>query len=159
MLIAKFYRFRIAKFCPKQEIIDVITQSKEAYEFWIIIRISSHRVNIALWKRTTNYFEIEITNFMIDTSYKFVINNPDMKIQICLVCDYRYYLTVTVCCRICLWQCHQNTVNLLYGHHPTWWRHQMEAFSALLGLCAGNSPVPVKSPHKGQWRGALMFFF
>ena len=23
----------------------------------------------------------------------------------------------------------------------TWWRHQMEAFSALLVLCAGNSPV------------------
>ena len=22
---------------------------------------------------------------------------------------------------------------------------------------AGNSPVPVNSPHKGQWRGALMF--
>ena len=39
----------------------------------------------------------------------------------------------------------------------TWWRHQMEAFSALLAICAGNSPVPVKSPHKGQWRGALMF--
>ena len=39
----------------------------------------------------------------------------------------------------------------------SWWRHQMETFSALLALCAGNSPVPVKSPHKGQWRGALMF--
>ena len=39
----------------------------------------------------------------------------------------------------------------------TWWRHQMEIFSALLALCAGNSPVPVNSPHKGQWRGALMF--
>ena len=39
----------------------------------------------------------------------------------------------------------------------TWWRHQMETFSALLALCAGNSPVPVKYPHKGQWRGALMF--
>ena len=37
-----------------------------------------------------------------------------------------------------------------------WWRHQMETFSALLALCAGNSPVPVNSPHKGQWRGALM---
>ena len=35
----------------------------------------------------------------------------------------------------------------------------METFSALLALCAGNSPVPVNSPHKGQWRGALMFFF
>ena len=44
-------------------------------------------------------------------------------------------------------------------HRPkkSWWRHQMETFSALLALCAGNSPVPVTSPHKGQWRGALMF--
>ena len=33
----------------------------------------------------------------------------------------------------------------------------MEIFSALLALCAWNSPVtPVNSPHKGQWRGALM---
>ena len=38
-----------------------------------------------------------------------------------------------------------------------WWRHQMETFAALLALCAGNSPVPVNSPHKGQWRGSLMF--
>ena len=38
-----------------------------------------------------------------------------------------------------------------------WWRHQMETFSALLAICAGNSPVPVNSPHKGQWRGAWMF--
>ena len=38
-----------------------------------------------------------------------------------------------------------------------WWRHQMETFSAWLALCAGNSPVPVNSPLKGQWRGALMF--
>ena len=37
----------------------------------------------------------------------------------------------------------------------SWWRHQMETFSALLAICAGNSPV--NSPHKGQWRGALMF--
>ena len=25
---------------------------------------------------------------------------------------------------------------------PSWWRHQMETFSALLVICAGNSPVP-----------------
>ena len=35
----------------------------------------------------------------------------------------------------------------------TWWRHQMETFSALLPYCAGNSPVP----RKRQWRGALMY--
>ena len=40
----------------------------------------------------------------------------------------------------------------------SWWRHEMETFSALLVLCAGNSPV-TNSPHKGQWRGALMFSF
>ena len=44
---------------------------------------------------------------------------------------------------------------MIAGH--SWWRHQMEIFSVLLALCAGNSPVPVNSPHIGQWRGALMF--
>ena len=39
----------------------------------------------------------------------------------------------------------------------SWWRHQMETFSALLAICVGNSPVPVNSPHKSQWHGALMF--
>ena len=38
------------------------------------------------------------------------------------------------------------------------WRHQMETFSTLLALYAGNSPLTlVNSPHKSQWRGALMF--
>ena len=44
--------------------------------------------------------------------------------------------------------------------HPSriavpWWHHQMETFSALLAICAGNSPV--NSAHKGQWHGDVMF--
>ena len=39
----------------------------------------------------------------------------------------------------------------------SWWRHQIETYSALLAICAGNSPVHGEFPHKGQWRGALMF--
>ena len=31
----------------------------------------------------------------------------------------------------------------------------METFSELLAICAGNSPI--NFPHKGQWRGTLMF--
>ena len=27
-----------------------------------------------------------------------------------------------------------------------WWRHQMETFSVLLAICAGNSPVPGEFP-------------
>ena len=62
-----------------------------------------------------------------------------------------------VCCRL-------NNENLCWHMdfcifcHPlkvAWWRHQMEPFSPLLAICAGNSPV--NSLHKGQWRGALMF--
>ena len=39
----------------------------------------------------------------------------------------------------------------------TWWRHQMETFSALLAIVQGIHRCPVNSQHKGQWRGALMF--
>ena len=47
--------------------------------------------------------------------------------------------------------------NFLQIQKPwAWWRHQMETFSALLAICAGNSPVAGEFPHKGQWRGALM---
>ena len=37
---------------------------------------------------------------------------------------------------------------------PIMMTSSMEIFFALLAICAGN---PVNSPHKGQWRGALMF--
>ena len=40
---------------------------------------------------------------------------------------------------------------------PTWWRHQMETFSALLAFCAGNSPVTGDFPAQGLW--TLDFFF
>ena len=33
-----------------------------------------------------------------------------------------------------------------WGFQPAWWRHQMEAFSALLAICAGNSPVTDEFP-------------
>ena len=39
----------------------------------------------------------------------------------------------------------------------TWWRHQMETFSALLAICAGNSSVAGDFPTRRPWRGALMF--
>ena len=41
--------------------------------------------------------------------------------------------------------------------HVTWWRHKMETFSALLAFVRGIHRSPMNSPHKSQWRGALMF--
>ena len=41
----------------------------------------------------------------------------------------------------------------------SWWRHQMETFSVLLALCAGNSPVPGKFPaHRPVTRSFDIFF-
>ena len=37
-------------------------------------------------------------------------------------------------------------VKKLQSLEATWWRHQMETLSALLAICAGNSPVPGEFP-------------
>ena len=49
------------------------------------------------------------------------------------------------------------TVCIIVYIAEAWWRHQVETFFALLAICAGIHRSPVNSPHKGQWRGALMF--
>ena len=42
---------------------------------------------------------------------------------------------------------------------PPWWRHQMETFSALLAICAGNSSVPGEFPaQRPLMRGFDIFF-
>ena len=41
----------------------------------------------------------------------------------------------------------------------SWWRHQMEAFSALLAICAGNSPVPGEFPTQRPVTRSFDVFF
>ena len=41
----------------------------------------------------------------------------------------------------------------------TWWRHQMETFSALLTICAGNSPVPGEFPTQRPVTRSFDVFF
>ena len=41
----------------------------------------------------------------------------------------------------------------------TWWRHQMETFSAILDLCAGNSPVTGEFPAHGPVTRSFDVFF
>ena len=41
----------------------------------------------------------------------------------------------------------------------TWWRHQMETFSALLALCAGNSPVTGEFPTQRPVTRSFDVFF
>ena len=41
----------------------------------------------------------------------------------------------------------------------SWWRHQMESFSASLALCAGNSPVPGEFPSQRPVTRSVDVFF
>ena len=41
----------------------------------------------------------------------------------------------------------------------TWWRHQMETFSTLLALCAGNSPVTGEFPSQRPVTQSFDVFF
>ena len=43
--------------------------------------------------------------------------------------------------------------------HNTWWRHQMETFSVLLAICAGNSPVPGEFPAQRPVTRSFDVFF
>ena len=42
---------------------------------------------------------------------------------------------------------------------PSWWRHQMETFSALLATCAGNSPVTGEIPAQRSVMRSFDVFF
>ena len=41
----------------------------------------------------------------------------------------------------------------------SWWRHQIETFSVLLAICAGNSPVPGEFPAKRPVTRSFDVFF
>ena len=47
---------------------------------------------------------------------------------------------------LCLQMIFRLSLDSVGGQWTTWWRHQMETFSALLDLCAGKSPVPGEFP-------------
>ena len=51
---------------------------------------------------------------------------------------------------------HMNCICFLIKYCSSYWRHQMEASSALLAICTGNSPVTGEFPAQSQWRGALI---
>ena len=54
---------------------------------------------------------------------------------------------------------------IYYRHHHdhysrfSWWRHQMEKLSALLAICAGNSPVPGEFPTQRPVTRSFDVFF
>ena len=62
---------------------------------------------------------------------------------------FQMFSIVRACIKsIILWimKFHSDCYIVSPGWSHSWWRHQMETFSPLLALCAGNSPVSVEFP-------------
>ena len=57
--------------------------------------------------------------------------------------------------------CHQPYCMVIRFSTPvtTWWHHEMETFSALLAICAGNSPVPGEFPAQRPVTQSFDVFF
>ena len=54
-----------------------------------------------------------------------------------------------------VWLISQNVLFIM----RSWWHHQMETFSALLVICAGNSPVPDEFPTQRPVTRSFDIFF
>ena len=59
------------------------------------------------------------------------------------------------------WNVIQDTQSFIQGigFEHSWWRHQMETFSALLAICAGNSPVTGEFPSQRPVTRSFAAFF
>ena len=62
-------------------------------------------------------------------------------------------LNIELKIRICV----ANMIVILYT--LTWWRHQMDTFSTLLAICAGNSPVSGEFPAQRPVMRSFEVFF
>ena len=73
----------------------------------------------------------------------------------CLFLPPNYFVDKTVKEMKKLWSC--QCWNSLGHCYSSWWRHQWKHFPRYWPFVRGIHRWPVNSPHKGQWRGALMF--
>ena len=70
-----------------------------------------------------------------------------------------YYISRGYILQFNIKQCTTTEHIILYNAKLSWWRQQVETFSALLDLCAGNSPVTGEFPaQKPVTRNFDVFF-
>ena len=69
----------------------------------------------------------------------------------------RRFLCILLYYSLLLDSCNLSTLKL--WRYFTWWRHQMETFSALLTICAENSPVPGEFPARRPVTRSFDVFF
>ena len=111
--------------------------------------------NEPLLQVTLITISFQIFNQANGNDYVFIFVCLSIRPSVCLSWVQKNALHILLCLRKPRPVLHHQVQNRSIAYHlyfnfrDTWWRHQIETFSALLAICAGNSPV--------QWRGALRF--
>ena len=125
---------------------------QETSVFWLKFHSSLFHDSVSIWRHFPHYW-----HFMKGIYWSpvdFLLKGTAMpSFDISLMIALTNCLTNTEVKWLVIW----DDIHMTYCNANSWWRHQMETFSTLFALCAGKSLVPVNSPHKGQWRGALIF--
>ena len=94
---------------------------------WNVVTLSGDILRLHLWCAAIMHMPPWITPNWFDSLYvcgKYCIQIMDIALYLLA----QRWLGFFLCCWMWL--------------RRTWWRHPMETFSALLVICAGNSPVP-----------------
>ena len=82
-----------------------------------------------IWRSGTRRFLLRMPGLQVSCSDLIPNRAPRQK--------YRWWPPRCLLFGLC-----KETVEESTWSRSSWWRHQMETFSALLIICAGNSPVP-----------------
>ena len=106
------------------------------------------------WPVTRQMFPFDdvIMKFGLYTAWSHFLETPGFRLQPFREISHGWswrqelsYASVTSNYRLCTFPHHCLCFWSVSAAGP-WWRHQMETFSALLGFCAGNSPVTGEFP-------------
>ena len=115
---------------------------------WLNIRRRRRTAHPLVARKRIILFSVFIQIEQVGCMYGFIYTTNPNTVQGMHNCNITWASEITGSSIICATSCFRG----VKASHPSWWSHQMETYSALLAICAGNSP------HKGQWSGALMFY-
>ena len=114
----------------------------------------------AQWSVNVTYVRDII--YMYSYSYMYIITSRVEIVSVAFLLSSSLLLLLLWYILVRVWGQRQKIISIrtswVYDHF-TWWRHQMETFSALLAICAGNSPASGEFPAQRPVTRSFDVFF
>ena len=105
--------------------------------------------NIVLWNNGLYLYSSHISRWLINTVCSWYARSG--------YCREMKSINIPPVFKIRSWDYHTSSMCFIGVWYMSWWRQQMEKFLRYWHFVRGIHRSSVNSPHKDQWRGALMF--